>query len=110
MAARRVLGLLLACIGEASVRAAHEWCSVCVARLDPCLSSDVLARMPSQSCHKRKLGLFGVGFLCCIPNAKALSSAIGCLSPLAFDVRGEPKAVVVSQVVLALPCDGLVHD
>ena len=27
MAARRVLGLLLACIGEATVRAAREWCS-----------------------------------------------------------------------------------
>ncbi|PHT24919.1 Regulator of rDNA transcription protein 15 [Capsicum baccatum] len=33
-------------------------------RLDPCLSSDVLTRLPSQSRGKRIVGLFEVGFLC----------------------------------------------
>lgn len=58
-----------ACIGEASGRTAREWCSACVVRLDPCSSSDVPTRTPSQSRSKSEFVLFGVGFLCCIPNA-----------------------------------------
>lgn len=103
-------GWCLACIDEAFGRMTHEWCSACVVRLDPCLSSDVLTRMPSQSWRKRNSGLFEVGFLCFIPNAQALLRTISCLSPLAFCVSGEPKAAVVSHAFRALACDGLVRD
>lgn len=46
-AARR--GGRRACIDEAFGRTTHEWCSACAVRLDPCSSSDVLTRTPSQS-------------------------------------------------------------
>ena len=72
-------------------RTAREWCSACAVRLDPCSSSDVLTLKPSQSWGKRNLGLPEVGFLCCIPNARALSSSIDRPSPLALGARGEPR-------------------
>ena len=72
-------------------RTARELCSARAVRLDPCSSSDVLTRLPSQSRGKRNVGLLEVGFLCCIPNAQALSSFIDRPSPLAFRARGESK-------------------
>ena len=102
-------GLCSARAAEACGRTAREWCSACAVRLDPCLSSDVLARRPCQSRGKRCLGLPGVGFLCCIPNAPALPRAISCLSPLALGARGEPEAAVASPVALASSCGGVVR-
>ena len=61
-------GWCSACTDEATGRTAHEWCSACVVRLDPCLSSDVLTRMPSQSWSERRPGSLEVSFLCCIPK------------------------------------------
>lgn len=102
-------GLCSARAAEACGRTAREWCSACVVRLDPCSSSDVLARRPCQSRGERRLGLPGVGFLCCIPNAPALPRAISCLSPLALGARGEPQAAVASPVALASSCGGVVR-
>lgn len=84
-------GRCWACIDGAFGRTARELCSARAVRLDPCSSSDVLTRLPSQSRGKRNAGLLEVGFLCCIPNAQALSSFIDRLSPLAFRARGESK-------------------
>ncbi|MCD7470792.1 hypothetical protein HAX54_010911 [Datura stramonium] len=70
-----VWGWCLACVSGTFVRMMREWCLPCAYRLDPCLSSDVVTRMPSQSWGRLKLGLLDVGFLCCLPNAQALSSA-----------------------------------
>lgn len=55
-------------IDEATGRTAREWCSACAVRLDPCLSSDVLTRMPSRSRSERRPGSLEDGFLCCIPE------------------------------------------
>lgn len=101
-------GLCWASIGGALVSTAREWCSACVARLDPCLGSDVLARTPPHSWVERRARP-QVGFLCCIPNAPALLRTIGCLSRLALRVRREQKAPAVSLVALASSCGGLVH-
>jgi hypothetical protein len=73
-------------------RRTHEWCSACVVRLDPCSRSDVPTRTPPQSRGERKSGSPGVGFLCCIPNAPALSRTTGRPSPLALGARGEPES------------------
>lgn len=103
-------GRCWACIDEATGRTTREWCSACVVRLDPCSSSDVPTRTPSQSWGKRNSGLSKVGFLCCIPNAWALFGTIGRLSPLALHVRGEPKAALASPVVLASSCVVVVRE
>ncbi|MCE5167137.1 hypothetical protein HAX54_039290, partial [Datura stramonium] len=95
----------LACAVGAFIRTTREWCSACAVRLDPCLRSDVLTRMPSQSWGRRKLGLHKICFLCFLPNTQALLCTIGFLSPLAHLVRAEPKAALVSHVFLASSCD-----
>lgn len=84
-------GWCSACMDGATGRTAREWCSACVVRLDPCLSSDVLTRMPSQSWSERKPGSLEDGFLCCIPKMRRHCRVkFGRLSPLALRVRGEP--------------------
>lgn len=105
-----VWGWCLACFDDAFGRTTREWCSACVVRLDPCLSSDVLTRMPSQSWGMRNLGLLEIGFLCFIPNAQALLRTINCISPLARSVRGEPKAALMSHVLLASSGDVVVRE
>ncbi|KAF3614744.1 hypothetical protein FXO37_35829 [Capsicum annuum] len=84
-------GRCWACIDGEFGRTTRDLSSACAVRLSPCSSSDVLTRLPSQSRGKRNAGLLEVDFLCCIPNAQALSSFIDRLSPLAFRVRGESK-------------------
>jgi hypothetical protein len=93
---------------EAFGRTAREWCRACAVRLDPCSSSDLLARTQGQSGDKRRKGLPEVGFQCCIPNAPALSRTIGRLSPVASRVRAEPQAAPATHFFLASPCDGVV--
>ncbi|KAK4368060.1 hypothetical protein RND71_011852 [Anisodus tanguticus] len=90
-------------------RTAREWCSACVVRLDPCSSSDLLPHVPFQSWGERRLGSLKVNFMCCIPNAWALSRTNGCLSTLAFRARAEPEATLASHIFLASPCHGMVY-
>ncbi|MCE3052388.1 hypothetical protein HAX54_052468 [Datura stramonium] len=79
-------------------------------RLDPCVSSDVLTHIPSQSWDRHKLGLLEVGFLCWLPNAQVLSCTIGCLLPIARHVRAKPKGTLMYHVFLASSCDVVVHE
>ncbi|PHT97279.1 hypothetical protein BC332_33783 [Capsicum chinense] len=100
-------GRCRACIDGAFGRTARELCSARAVRLDPCSSSDVLTRLPSQSRGKRNVGLLEVGFLCCIPNAQALSIA---LRPSHFMRGANRKATLASHDSLASSCDVVVRE
>lgn len=112
-AARGIAGRWGRCstrIDEATGRTTREWCSACAVGLDPCLSSDVPTRRPSQSRGEPEPGSFEVGFLCCIPIAWALLRTISRLSPLALRVRGEPKAALASRASHASSCGAAVRE